>query len=92
MRFSLIRLATHTHFGNAGRLHGEYKFSLSPDEQKPFKGFFKDAFINVFMEYVWRKWYFYTPPAVFYYCLYDWCKKEHARLSRKDPYDYAFDE
>lgn len=46
---------------------------------------------QVFREYVWFNWYYYTPPAVFTYLLYDWAKKANYEANRKDPAEYAND-
>jgi len=87
----LSPVALHKHFGNLGKMYGQYRFALAPNEQKPFKGFFEQAFINVFKEYVWRGWIYYVPPATFAYLIYDWGKKENYKVNRKNPADYAND-
>ena len=45
MRTSVVALGKH--FGNLGKMYGEYRFALSPNEQKAFKGFFDQAFVKV---------------------------------------------
>ncbi|CAD5216988.1 unnamed protein product [Bursaphelenchus xylophilus] len=90
MRITSI-VKSHKHFGNLGKIYGQYKWSIAPNEQDAWKGFFKAAVVNVFDEYVVRSWYYIVPPAVGTYLLYDWAKKENARVNKKNPADYAND-
>uniref|UniRef100_A0AC34QLY5 Cytochrome b-c1 complex subunit 8 n=1 Tax=Panagrolaimus sp. JU765 TaxID=591449 RepID=A0AC34QLY5_9BILA len=89
MRPSTVALGKH--FGNLGKMYGEYRFSLSPNEQSAWKGFFDQAFVRVFREYVWRDWFYYVPPAVASYLVYDWAKKANYQANRKNPADFAND-
>uniref|UniRef100_A0AC34F7Z2 Cytochrome b-c1 complex subunit 8 n=1 Tax=Panagrolaimus sp. ES5 TaxID=591445 RepID=A0AC34F7Z2_9BILA len=89
MRPSIVAL--HKHFGNMGKMYGEYRFALAPNEQKAWKGFLDQAFVRVFREYVWRDWLYYVPPATAAYLVYDWAKKENVKANRKNPADYAND-
>ncbi|CAD5212496.1 unnamed protein product [Bursaphelenchus okinawaensis] len=89
MKFSSA--VAHKHFGNLGKLYGQYKWSLAPNEQPPMKGWFKAAFVNVFQEYVVRHWYFVVPPFTVAYLTYDWGKRENEKFNRKNPADYAND-
>lgn len=72
-------------------MYGEYRFAVSPNEQKAWKGFLDQAFVRVFREYVWRDWFYYVPPAVAYYLVYDWAKKANYQASRKNPEEFAND-
>ncbi|KAH7725357.1 Protein R07E4.3 [Aphelenchoides avenae] len=87
----LSALVRSKHFGNLGKVYGEYRMAISPNEQKPFKHFWDDAVVKVFKSYVWRDWVYYVPPSVAAYLLYDWAKKENYRANRKNPADYAND-
>ncbi|KAI6226169.1 UcrQ domain containing protein [Aphelenchoides fujianensis] len=89
MRVSPVLL--HKHFGNLGKVYGQYRFGLAPNEQKPFKGFFDQAVVRVLREYVWKDWIYYVPPAVASFLVYDWAKKENYKINRKNPADYAND-
>ncbi|VDM37906.1 unnamed protein product [Toxocara canis] len=90
MRISPVGLGKH--FGNLGKMYGEYRFALAPNEQKVFKGFFSQAFVKVFRSYVWEDWYFYLPQAIGCYLIYDWAKRKNAELNRKNPADFANDQ
>uniref|UniRef100_A0A7E4W7T1 Cytochrome b-c1 complex subunit 8 n=1 Tax=Panagrellus redivivus TaxID=6233 RepID=A0A7E4W7T1_PANRE len=89
MRPTVARLGKH--FGNLGKTYGEYRFALAANEQQAWKGFFDQAFVRVFKQYVWRDWFYYVPPAVSAYLVYDWAKKANAAANRKNPADYAND-
>jgi ubiquinol-cytochrome c reductase subunit 8 len=89
MRVSPVALGKR--FGNLGKIYGQYRFGLAPNELKPFHGFFDNAFVRIFKEYVWRDWPYYVPPAVASYLVYDWAIKENYRFNRKDPADYEND-
>ncbi|VDN30914.1 unnamed protein product [Cylicostephanus goldi] len=45
MRASTVSLAKH--FGGLGKMYGEHRFALAPNEQKAFKGFLDQAFVRV---------------------------------------------
>ncbi|KJH42676.1 UcrQ family protein [Dictyocaulus viviparus] len=89
MRISLISMAKH--FGSLGKMYGEHRFALSPNEQKAFKGFVSDAIVKVWKQYVWYQWHYYLPQTLAAYLLYDWAKKENYRASRKNPALYEND-
>uniref|UniRef100_A0A915DE00 Cytochrome b-c1 complex subunit 8 n=1 Tax=Ditylenchus dipsaci TaxID=166011 RepID=A0A915DE00_9BILA len=78
-------------FGHLNKVYGEYRFALSPKEQKPFKGFFENSIVKVINSYVIQNWYNYLPPATIAYLGYRWGLAENARLSRKDPKEFEND-
>ncbi|CAI4231684.1 unnamed protein product [Auanema sp. JU1783] len=90
MRPSVVSMGKH--FGNLGKVYGEYRFALAPNEQKAFKGFLDQAFVKVFKSYVWDQWYYYLPQAVGAYLIYDWAKKTNYQANRKNPADFANDQ
>ncbi|VDO76831.1 unnamed protein product [Heligmosomoides polygyrus] len=89
MRASAVSMSKH--FGMLGKMYGEYRFALAPNEQKAFKGFLDQAIVKVFKSYVWDQWHFYLPQTIGAYLLYDWAKKRNYQVSRKNPADYAND-
>ncbi|XP_064610020.1 cytochrome b-c1 complex subunit 8-like [Liolophura sinensis] len=75
-------------FGNLYKVHGLVSYSLSPYEQKAFAGAISHGIPNMFRRFrgqVFRV----VPPLIIGYMVYDWGKKENARLSRKNPADFA---
>uniref|UniRef100_A0A1I7XYE0 Cytochrome b-c1 complex subunit 8 n=1 Tax=Steinernema glaseri TaxID=37863 RepID=A0A1I7XYE0_9BILA len=90
MRTSVVALGKH--FGNLGKMYGEHRFALAPNEQKAMKGFVDQAFVKVFKTYVWNQWWYYIPSSVACYMVYDWAKKANAASNRKDPSEYANDQ
>lgn len=60
------------HFGNLGKMYGEHRFALAPNEQKAYKGFFDQAFVKTFKTYVWDQWYYYIPQVA----LENWREKK----------------
>ncbi|VDN51194.1 unnamed protein product [Dracunculus medinensis] len=88
MRTTVVRLGKH--FGGLGKMYGEYRFALAPNEQSAFKGFFHEAF--VFNERIRYKWYFYVPPAIINYGVYYYAKKENKAFNSKNPADFENDE
>ncbi|KAE9418632.1 hypothetical protein Angca_008835 [Angiostrongylus cantonensis] len=90
MRISALNMGKH--FGMLGKMYGEHRFALAPNEQKAFKGFINDAFIKVFKAYVWNQWYYYIPQTIAAYLVYDWAHKANYKAGRKDPALYANDE
>uniref|UniRef100_A0A0K0FP30 Cytochrome b-c1 complex subunit 8 n=1 Tax=Strongyloides venezuelensis TaxID=75913 RepID=A0A0K0FP30_STRVS len=89
MRASSVALGKH--FGNLGKMYGEYRFSVAPNEQKPMKNFFNHAVINPLKVYVVSQWYYFVPPGIAAYLVYDWAKKANHHSKRKDPSIYAND-
>ncbi|CAI5441817.1 unnamed protein product [Caenorhabditis angaria] len=73
MRPSAIAMGKH--FGNLGKMYGEHRFALSPNEQKAFKGFFDQAFVRTFKTYVWDQWYYYIPQTIGAY-LFRLCQRQ----------------
>ncbi|KAK6044837.1 UcrQ family protein [Cooperia oncophora] len=57
MRPTVVSMSKH--FGALGKMYGEYRFALSPNEQKAFKGFLDQAVVKVFRNYVWYEWPYY---------------------------------
>ncbi|MFH4983320.1 hypothetical protein AB6A40_010029 [Gnathostoma spinigerum] len=90
MKPSVVNMGKH--FGMLGKVYGEYRFALAPNEQSAFKGFISDAFIKPFYNYIWRDWYYFLPQALTCYLIYDWAKKKNHELNKKNPADYANDE
>ncbi|CAI2357172.1 unnamed protein product [Caenorhabditis sp. 36 PRJEB53466] len=90
MRPSVVSMGKH--FGNLGKMYGEHRFALAPNEQKAYKGFLDQAFVKVFKTYVWDQWYYYIPQTIGAYLLYDWAIKTNHAASRKNPADYANDQ
>ncbi|KAL6732450.1 UcrQ family protein [Ancylostoma duodenale] len=89
MRVSAVSMSKH--FGMLGKMYGEHRFALAPNEQKAFKGFLDQAFVKVFKSYVWDQWIYYVPQTIGAYLLYDWAKKRNYEVGRKNPADYAND-
>ncbi|CAJ0963492.1 unnamed protein product, partial [Mesorhabditis belari] len=79
------------HFGNLGKMYGEYRMSLSPNNQSVTHGFAKQAFINVFKNYIVRNGPYYLPQVFIGYYIYDWANKSNWDANRKIPADYAND-
>ncbi|RCN52271.1 hypothetical protein ANCCAN_01704 [Ancylostoma caninum] len=44
MRVSAVSMSKH--FGMLGKMYGEHRFALAPNEQKAFKGFLDQAFVR----------------------------------------------
>ncbi|PAV88801.1 hypothetical protein WR25_12065 [Diploscapter pachys] len=84
-------IAMGKHFGNLGKMYGEYRFSLAPNEQSVWKGFFKGVIVNNFKNYFVYQWHYFLPQAIGFYMLYDWANKANAQSHRKNPADYAND-
>ncbi|BFZ14442.1 hypothetical protein BsWGS_17481 [Bradybaena similaris] len=80
------------HWGEmCNNIRGVVVYSLSPYEQKAFANAFAKGAPNMvrrFKGQVFRV----APPFIAGYLIYDWAKKEHARLQRKDPSEFANDE
>ncbi|KAK6012322.1 UcrQ family protein [Ostertagia ostertagi] len=89
---SRLELSMSKHFGALGKMYGEYRFALAPNEQKAFKGFLDQAVVKVFKNYVWYEWPYYLPQCIGAYLLYDWAKKKNYQVGRKNPADYANDQ
>ncbi|KAK7097233.1 hypothetical protein V1264_004243 [Littorina saxatilis] len=70
------------HFGQLTRVRNIITYSLSPFEQRAFAGAISNGVPNMarrFSGQVFRV----VPPLFLCYLVYDWGKKEHARLQRK---------
>ncbi|XP_059144296.1 cytochrome b-c1 complex subunit 8-like [Physella acuta] len=80
------------HWGELNKnIRGIITYSLSPYEQKAFAGAISKGVPNMFRR-VKGQIFRVAPPFVGAYLIYDWAKKEHARLQRKDPAEFANDE
>jgi len=90
MRFAAL-LRSDKHFGNLTRIHGEYKFSLSPNEQSAFKGWGTQLY-NMVRDQVGRNWWKVALPLTPAYLLYDWAIKANYQTNRKNPADYENEE
>ncbi|XP_044737340.1 cytochrome b-c1 complex subunit 8 [Chrysoperla carnea] len=78
------------HFGELAKVRGIITYKLSPFEQKAFAGVVSQGLPNVFRR-VLANVLRVAPPFALAYLVYDWGEKEHARLQRKNPADYAND-
>ncbi|CAJ0581352.1 unnamed protein product, partial [Mesorhabditis spiculigera] len=78
-------------WGNLGKVYGEYRMSLSPNNQSVLHGFVKQAFINTFKTYIVRNGPYYIPQALICYYIYDWANKANWDANRKNPADYEKD-
>ncbi|CAD7081374.1 unnamed protein product [Hermetia illucens] len=79
------------HFGNLAKVHGIVTYKLSPYEQRAFAGAISKGLPNIFRRLrsnVFRV----VPPFIIGYLVYDLVEKEHTRLTRKNPADFANDE
>ncbi|KAK7495307.1 hypothetical protein BaRGS_00013489 [Batillaria attramentaria] len=77
-------------FGSLTKVRNIITYSLSPFEQRAFAGAIKHGVPNLFRRFrgqVFRV----VPPLFLCYLVYDWGKKEHERLQRKDPKKYALE-
>nr|ABI52763.1 ubiquinol cytochrome c reductase subunit QCR8 [Argas monolakensis] len=78
------------HFGNLYKLRGIITYRLSYNEQKALAGIISKGFPNTIRR-IREQILYIAPPFVGGYLLYDWAKREHERLSRKNPEDYVND-
>uniref|UniRef100_A0A914CV77 Cytochrome b-c1 complex subunit 8 n=1 Tax=Acrobeloides nanus TaxID=290746 RepID=A0A914CV77_9BILA len=85
MRISPV--ACHRHFGNLVKVHGQYSFSLAPNEQKAFTNWGKGLY-NQLNRHVLGEWHIITFNLIGYYLLFDYAKKKFATLERKIPQDF----
>ncbi|GAB6025907.1 hypothetical protein CHUAL_011879 [Chamberlinius hualienensis] len=75
-------------FGNLYKMRGIITYKLSPYEQRAFAGLFSQGIPNVIRRFR-HQVFVVAPPFIGGYLLYNWAEKEHERLSRKNPADYA---
>merc|ERR1711934_94504 len=72
-------------------IRGHISYGLSPHEQKAFAGAFTKGLPNMKRRVLSQVAYV-CPPFILGYFVYNYCLKEHARLSRKNPADYENEE
>ncbi|EFO22149.2 UcrQ family protein [Loa loa] len=75
-------------FGKLGKIYGQYKFTLAPNEQRVFKGFWKDATIKVLRNTWFDRWYLWLPQGVVFYFMTKLCVKMNYEAYRKKPEDF----
>ncbi|XP_072941479.1 cytochrome b-c1 complex subunit 8 [Epargyreus clarus] len=79
------------HFGNLATIRGIITYKLSPHEQRAYAGAVSNGIPNFFRRFrasVFRV----APPFILSYLLYEGIEREHHRLTRKNPADFANDE
>merc|ERR1711963_111796 len=76
-------------FGNLHKSRGIVAYRLSPFEQRAFAGITK-APLN-FLRRIRGNVFTVAPPFIVAYLVYNWGEAEYARLSRKNPADFAND-
>ncbi|EJW80345.1 UcrQ family protein, partial [Wuchereria bancrofti] len=69
-------------------IYGQYKFTLAPNEQRVFKGFWKDAIIKVLKNTWIDRWYLWLPQGVLFYFMTKLCVKMNYEAYRKKPEDF----
>eukprot|EP00121_Abeoforma_whisleri_P005944 Awhi_evm2s5394 len=78
------------HWGEMSHVRGIVQYSISPFEQKVFKGFFKKQFMTISRRA--RANFPYIAPGFFaLYFITGWAEAKHKALHRKNPADYAND-
>ncbi|XP_044748311.1 cytochrome b-c1 complex subunit 8 [Coccinella septempunctata] len=75
-------------FGELAKIRGIVTYRLSPFELKAFGGVISHGIPNTFRR-IKEEFLYVVPPFVLGYLLYDGLNKEHARLQRKNPADFA---
>ncbi|XP_064636758.1 cytochrome b-c1 complex subunit 8-like [Lineus longissimus] len=91
LRFERKRSKMGKRFGNLTTVRGIIHYSLSPFEQRAFAGVISHGIPNI-LRRIRSQMFRVAPPFIIGYLIYDWGEKENARLSRKNPADYANDE
>ncbi|VBB30443.1 unnamed protein product [Acanthocheilonema viteae] len=86
MKLSPVRLSLE--FGKLGKIYGQYKFTLAPNEQRVFKGFWKDAILKVLRNTWFDRWYLWLPQGVVFYFMTNLCVKMNYEAYRKKPEDF----
>ncbi|KAA0201614.1 hypothetical protein HAZT_HAZT010957 [Hyalella azteca] len=76
------------HWGELAHVRGIVKYSLSPFEQRPYANFFSKLLPNTIRRIRAQFFYVFPPFALGYYVYYT-VEREHDRLLRKNPADYA---
>ncbi|CAD5120273.1 DgyrCDS8842 [Dimorphilus gyrociliatus] len=75
-------------FGELVKVRGIVMYTISPFEQKTFGGILSKGIPNFFKR-TYSQVFRVVPPFVAAYLIYDWGEKEHTRLGRKDPKEFA---
>ncbi|XP_076446961.1 cytochrome b-c1 complex subunit 8-like [Babylonia areolata] len=70
------------HFGKLTKVRNIITYSLSPFEQRAFAGAISKGVPNLVRRFAGQVFRV-VPPIFLSYLVYDWGKKEHARLQRK---------
>ncbi|XP_055377827.1 cytochrome b-c1 complex subunit 8 [Condylostylus longicornis] len=78
------------HFGNLAKVHGIVTYKISPFEQKAFAGAISHGVPNTIRR-IRTSVFRVVPPFIIGYLIYDLVEKEHDRLLRKDPAEFAND-
>ncbi|XP_054707975.1 cytochrome b-c1 complex subunit 8-like [Uloborus diversus] len=78
-------------WGELAKIRGVIHYRLSPYEQNIFAGMISKGLPNL-VRRIRSQVLYVVPPFIMGYLIYDWGNKEHARLQRKNPADYANDE
>ncbi|XP_055902977.1 cytochrome b-c1 complex subunit 8 [Eupeodes corollae] len=79
------------HFGNLYKINGLVTYKISPFEQKAFAGAISKGVPNMVRRFR-SNVFIVSPPFIVAYLVYNLAEKEHARLQRKDPAEFANDE
>ncbi|KFM75990.1 Cytochrome b-c1 complex subunit 8, partial [Stegodyphus mimosarum] len=78
-------------WGELAKIRGIVQYRLSPYEQNVFAGLISKGLPNLARR-IRSQILYVAPPFIAGYLIYDWGNKEHERLQRKNPADYANDE
>uniref|UniRef100_A0A2K6WEY4 Cytochrome b-c1 complex subunit 8 n=1 Tax=Onchocerca volvulus TaxID=6282 RepID=A0A2K6WEY4_ONCVO len=87
MKLSPVRLSLE--FGKLGKIYGQYKFTLAPNEQRVFKGFWKDATLKVLKNTWFDRWYLWLPQGVLFYFMTKLCVEMNYEAYRKKPEEFT---
>ncbi|XP_067948963.1 cytochrome b-c1 complex subunit 8-like [Watersipora subatra] len=77
-------------WGKIGYVRWKTSYTLSPYEQKVFHGVISKG-INRTAGRVYSQFFKVLPPFIAAYMVISWCEQENARVSRKNPADFAND-
>ncbi|KAF2880979.1 hypothetical protein ILUMI_25195 [Ignelater luminosus] len=78
-------------FGQLYKMQGIITYVLSPFEQRAYAGAIKNGIPNI-VRRTRESIFYFAPPLLIGYFVYDQVEKEHARLMRKNPKDYENDQ
>ncbi|XP_037934262.1 cytochrome b-c1 complex subunit 8-like [Teleopsis dalmanni] len=79
------------HFGQLAKLNGIVTYKISPFEQRAFAGAISKGVPNMVRRFR-SNVFIVTPPLLAAYLIYDMAEREHKRLLRKNPAEFADDE